>query len=335
MGMRTQHTSGMEPRRATFCLSMLVLLLPVVALAAPAVDVRFTLVDLPELTLGTPLEVLHCAAGRCTVRPVQQAQEGGTIDVAEEDLGPKKPTVESAARAADAALSRACASARCLVARAQLHTMLRDPRGARAFINEAVKRTLDDAGTGPRLVVSGEVPLPPSVRDGERVVALCPERVVRGRVSVRPQLGPNGWEFSVGVPCPAVGSARPRENAAQLIVAIAGLSGPLPTRGEFSTPYGDVDGAWTLGPQHLRLTHSTGFDWLIDDARGVRAAVPSPYANFVGDLDGDSRIDAVVVAGDWDQCRFGSAWLLLSSASPGTPLPVTVAQAQTPMGWCD
>lgn len=289
--------------------------------AGPTPTLRFMAVpSVSPARLGEQLEVLGCDAGLCRVRALcGERAECPTELQPEEHLSVSRPTWETATQSADQALARALtlrAEAWVWVARAQLEDGLGHRAQSQKYAREALKQAPLDQGSALRLAALGTAERGgvPAVRDGERVVAICQDRVERGAVKVRERRGDNGWEFTLSGVCAK--SVRGW--------VIAGLpSGTVP-RGTFAADAG----SWAFGTERFHLEHRTLGSWLVNEVTHARALMPSRTATlaFLGDLDGDGAADALLEeAGD---CGPARVWLMLSTASPVPSVPVTVAGAE-------
>ena len=280
----------------------------------------------PGLPLATAVRVTGCVGHVCSV----VADDGTMVTVTDDVLAKRKPTSrESAAMALDA-ITRACAAAptpSCLLIQA-LAERRAGRRQERATVAKAMRLAVGDTSQV-RFAVAGETSTPPTVRDGEDVVTICGRGVSSGRVRVRSHFGANGYAFFVEVPCADGG------NDGQLIAAVAGLPEGRRQMVDVS-PTASPGQVYTLGDRSLREVARQRRMWLADGA-GHRAALdPKLHGrlSFVGDLDGDAWLDVIIR--QEHACSEGTAQLLLSSKSPGTPsLPTRTALAPEPIGICD
>lgn len=295
--------------------------------AAPRSETRFITVPPPTSlgpALNTRVTLLSCDAGLCDV-----ALDGGVARLEADVLAPAPVTAAASARAADDALKALPPDARTLHARAQLQTQQGHRREALALATAAITQAVRDAGSGARLAAVGVTSAPPAVRDGEAVIAVCHDGVVRSRVKVRPREGLNGWEYVVSGPCPqSSGRATRGEVGASVI---AGLPA-APQRGTVSAPLVGPP-VWALGRHRLHEQRTEEHRWVVNDETGARSLLPQADAIFVGDVDGDGAIDALLRSEG--SCAPEVGFVMLSSMSPEPSVPVTVATALGEFGVCD
>ncbi|MFL5349459.1 MAG: hypothetical protein ACJ8AT_32060 [Hyalangium sp.] len=279
----------------------------------------------PKLPLGEKVLVSSCANGFCAVTAPAYQRQGW---LPEGHLGPTPPTKQQLAARAVSDLERACALSpthTCLRALEAAYLAVGQRKRAAVVDTQAKELSLKEAARTPvRFAAVGGVQSRPSLRDGEQVLALCPEGPRWLPVHVKDYGVIAGYGVSVG--CKASrGKAPPLP-----VYAIAGLPRSKVRVGTLEATVA------RLGDQELRTGERTSLArtvWLWEPTSGRHMNLDFAEASefsFAGDLDGDGRLDVIVATVDLDLCR-RVGLLLLSSKSNVTQLPMIAARAEEPV----
>jgi hypothetical protein len=282
----------------------------------------------PTLQAGQEVLVGLCAEGLCTVTFPDSSQR---YRLPEAHLGRTPPTQQELGKKGARALEQACAlspSDTCLRALEAAHLAVGDRKRAAAVATRARELAFKEASRRPvRFARAGHVRRRPSLKNGEQVLAFCPEGPRWLRVHVEED--PKSSSFAVWACKSPPGTAVPWPE-----YMIAGLPKSKVQMGTVQRTE-SPDSTAQLGEQVLKTGERrsmAGTSWMVDPKSGRRMQMDfADYArfSFAGELDGDGLMDVIVSVTDCMQFR-NEAFLLLSSKSNVKPLPVIVARAEEP-----
>ncbi|MFL5354109.1 hypothetical protein [Archangium sp.] len=284
--------------------------------------------------MGEAVTVASCADGLCAVTVPRLNREGW---VPEANLGRTPPTQKQLALRAVSSLEQACALSPgedCLMALEAAYRVAGESGKAAAVVARRKTRALEEAARHPiRFALNGIASSRPLFRDGERVLALCPEGPRWFPVRVRNR-GGEVQTFEPLAPCKPAPAGGPPPLPVYVIAGLPRANVRVGTLTEES-PGGITESVARLDGQELRTPGYrglTGAVWLFEPTRARRMHLgfaPGARFSFAGDLDGDGLLD-VIVSFSGDYCGFSETRLLLSSKSTVAPFPAIVARTQEP-----